>query len=74
MTTKSKVESAWAEDKEKFLFYLDSGTGKITRRFEKLQFRIIERNPYSLIKLASIITCCLNIYSSTYIYIYIYIN
>ena len=35
MTTKSMVESAWAEDMGQFLYHLDPNTRKITRSLEK---------------------------------------
>ena len=73
MTTKSMVESTWAEDMGQFLYHLDLDTRKITRRLEKLQLKIINSVPSSLIKLVLIVTYCLDIHSSIYIYIYIYI-
>ena len=42
MTTKSMVESAWAEDMGHFLYHVDPDTRKITRRLEKLQLKIIK--------------------------------
>ena len=37
MTTKSMVESAWAEDMGQFFYHLDPDRRKITRRFEKIK-------------------------------------
>ena len=37
MTTKCMVESAWGEDMGQFLYQLDPGMRKITRKLEKLQ-------------------------------------
>ena len=74
MTTKcTEVESTGAEDMGQFLNHLNPDTRKITRRLEKLQLKIINNIPLSLIKLDLVTTCCLNIHSSLYIYIYIYI-
>ena len=72
MMTKSMVESAWTEDMGQFLYHLDPDTRKI-RRLEKLQLKIINSVPLSLIRVGLIIICCLNIHSTKYIYIYIYI-
>ena len=66
MTTKSMVESAWAEDMGQFLNHLGPDSRKIARRLEKLLLKIINTVPSSLIKLAFIITCCLNIHFSMY--------
>ena len=63
--------SSKVEDIEQFLYHLDPNTRKITRRPEKLQLRIINSVPSSLIKPAFIITSCLNIFFNIYIYIYI---
>ena len=59
MTTKSVVESAWAEDVRPFLCHLDPDTRKITRRLEKIELKENYSVPSSLTKLA-------------WIYIYIY--
>ena len=72
MTTKSMVECAWVEDMGQFLYHLDSDW-RVARRLEKLQSKIINSVPSSLIKLAWRTTNCVNIHSSIYIYIYIYI-
>ncbi len=45
------VESAWAEDIEQFLHYLDPDTRKIKRSLEKIK-KIINSVPLSLTKLA----------------------
>ena len=37
MTTKSMVESAWAEDMGQFLYHLDPKRRKITRSFDKIK-------------------------------------
>ena len=66
------VERAWAENMGQFLYHLDPDTNKITKLEEKLRLEIINSAPSSLIKLALITTCCLNIHSSIYIYIYIH--
>ena len=39
MTTKSKVESAWAEDMEQFFYHLNPDTRKITRSLEKMKLK-----------------------------------
>ena len=44
----------WVEDMGQFLYHLDPNTRKITRRLEKLQLKIINSFPSSLIKLAYI--------------------
>ena len=49
---------------------LDPNSRKITRSLEKIELKIINSVPSSLTKLAWIITCCLNIHFSIYIYIY----
>ena len=59
MTTKSMVKRDWAEDMEKFLYYLDHDS----RRLEKMKLEIMNSVPSSLTKFARI-----------YIYIYIYIE
>ena len=49
MTTKSIVESAWAEDMGQFPFHLDPDTRKITRRLEKIKLEIKKYSvPYIL--------------------------
>ena len=57
------VENAWAEDMGTFIYYIDPGTRKITKRFEKLQLKMINSLPSSLIKLALNKTCNLNVCS-----------
>ena len=52
MTIKSMVDSDWAEDIGQFFYHQDPNTRKITRRFEKLQLKMINSVPLSLIKLA----------------------
>ena len=52
MTTKSMVESAWAEDIGQFLYYLDPDTRKITRRLEKIKLKIMNSVLSFLTKLA----------------------
>ena len=48
MTTKNMVKSAWAEDRGQFLYHLDPETRKVTRRLEKLQLKIINKQ-YSIV-------------------------
>ena len=67
MMTKSMVESTWAEGMGQFLYHMDPDSRKITRNLEKLQLKIM-KCLLSLIKIAWIITCSLNIHSSIYIY------
>ena len=43
MTTKSMVESAWAEDMGQFFYHLDPDSRKTTSRLEKLQLKIIKQ-------------------------------
>ena len=65
-------ESTQAEDMGQFIYHLDPDTRKITWYLEKIKLKIINSVPLSLTKFAWIITCCLNIHSSKYIYIYIF--
>ena len=74
MITKSMVEGTWAEDMGQFLYHLDPDTGKITRSLEKIKLKIINRVPSSLTKLASIITWCLNIHSSIYMCVCVWLS
>ena len=64
----SMVKSTWAEDMGQFLYHLDPNK-KNTRKLKKLQLKITNRVLSSLIKLALITTCCLNIHFSRYIHI-----
>ena len=50
MTTKSKVESTWAEDKGQFLYHLDPNTRKITRILKNNQYCSIVFNKTCLNK------------------------
>ena len=43
MTTKSMVESAWAEYMGQFLYYLDPNIGKISRSLKKIKLEIINK-------------------------------
>ncbi len=52
ITTKSMVESAWAEDMGQFLYHLDLDTRKIPKRHGKLQLKIINNVPSPLLELA----------------------
>ena len=70
MTTKSMVESDGAENMGQFLYHQDP---EINKETWKTKIKNNKQCSSSLTKLASIITCCLNINSSIYIYIYIYI-
>ena len=74
MMTKSMIESDWAEDMGQFLYHLDPDTKKITRSLEKIKLKIINSVPLSLTKLAWIITCYLNIHSSIYIYVCVFVT
>ena len=78
MMTENIVKSIWAEDMGQFLYHLDPNTRKITRRLEKLQLKIINKQRSIVFN-----KTCLNnnllpkytlfdIYLSIYIYIYIY--
>ena len=69
MTTKSINENAWAEDMGRFLYHVDPDTRKITRSLEKIELKIINSVISSLTKLTWIITCCLNIHSSIYMFL-----
>ena len=52
LTIKSMVESPWTEDMGQFLYHLDPDTRKITRRLERIKFKIINSVPSSQTKLA----------------------
>ena len=43
MTTKSIVESPWAEDMGQFLYHLNPDTRKITRSLVKAKLKIIKK-------------------------------
>ena len=62
--SKTLVECAWVEDMGQFRYLLDPDTRKRIRKLTKLQLKILNIVPSSLIKLAFFI----------YIYIYIYSN
>ena len=47
MTTKSMVESAYAEDMGQFLYHLDPDTRKITGSLEKRKLKMIKSVPSS---------------------------
>ena len=47
MSTKSTVESAWAENMGQFIYHIDPDTRKITRRLEKVQLKMINCVPSS---------------------------
>ena len=61
------------EDMEQSFNQMDPDKRKKPRKLEKIQLKIINSAPSSLIKLALIRTCCLNIHASIYIYIYTHI-
>ena len=67
MTTRSVIESTWAEDMGQFLYHLDSDTVKTTRTLEKMKLKIINE------ECSSYLTKLAWTHTHTYIYIYIYI-